>query len=163
MRRATLPRVAVLTARIVDLTADNVEEVLDLATRPDQDRYVRPVAWYVARSAYQQVWTPVAVTVEGEIVGFAEWAYDPSDETYCLGGLMVDARRQGRGLGRAAVTALVEHLRRRPDCRDIALTVHEDNAVARSLYAALGFVDTGELDGDEMVMVLPASVDLPAG
>ena len=144
------------STRVDELTAGNVEEVLDLAPRPDQDRYVRPVAWYVARSAYERVWTPVAISVDDELVAFAEWAYDPSDETYCIGGVIVDARLQGKGYGRAAMTALVAGLRERPDCRDIALTVHDDNRAARRLYSSLGFVETGELDGDELVMVLPA-------
>ena len=52
--------------------------------------------------------------------------------------------------------ALVTHLRGLPDCGVIALTVHEDNTRARNLYAALGFTETGEMDGDEIVMVLPA-------
>ncbi|MGH8891850.1 MAG: GNAT family N-acetyltransferase [Actinomycetes bacterium] len=142
--------------RIVELSAENIEAVLDLAPRPDQSRYVRPVAWYVARSAYERVWTPVAVSVDEQLVGFAEWAFDPSDATYCIGGVIVDARQQGKGYGRAVMRALVEHLRERPDCRDIALTVHDDNGVARNLYASLGFVETGEVDDDELVMVLPA-------
>ena len=38
----------------------------------------------------------------------------------------------------------------------VALTVHEDNTVARGLYRSLGFTETGERDDDELVMVLPA-------
>jgi diamine N-acetyltransferase len=145
---------------IVEVTADNIEEVLDVTPAPDQDRWVRPVAWYVARSAYEKVWHPAAVTAEEDgrtvVVGFAEWAYDPSDGTYCVGGVVVDARRQGSGYGRAAMTAMVALLRERPDCTVIALTVHEDNARARGLYSSLGYVATGVMDGDEVVMVLPA-------
>jgi diamine N-acetyltransferase len=51
--------------------------------------------------------------------------------------------------------ALVAYLRQRPNCDVIALAVHEDNPTARSLYRWLGFVETGERDGDELVMVLP--------
>jgi diamine N-acetyltransferase len=140
--------------RVEPLTDANVEEVLDVAAAPGQDRWVRPVAWYVARSAYEKVWTPVAFVAADEVVGFAEWAYDPSDRTYCIGGVVIDARHQGKGLGRAAVSALVDRLRQRPDCHDIALTVHDDNAGARRLYGSLGFTETGEHLGDELVMVL---------
>ena len=51
-------------AFIVSLTAENIEVVLDLEARPEQGRWVRPVSWYVAQSAYENVWTPVAITVE---------------------------------------------------------------------------------------------------
>ena len=33
----------------------------------------------------------------------------------------------------------------------VGLTYHPDNIVARRLYADLGFVDTGEMDGHEVV------------
>lgn len=141
-------------ARIVSLTAENIEMVLHLEVRPGQGRWVRPVSWYVARSAYESVWTPVAITVEGGVVGFAQWAYDGSDATHCIGGVVVDARHQGKGYGRAGMRALVAYLRQRPTCDVIALTVHEDNPVARGLYRSLGFVESGERDGDELVMVL---------
>ena len=146
---------------VVAVDAANIEEVLAVAAAPGQDAFVRPVSWYVARSAYEQVWTPVAFRADGEIVGFAEWAYDPEDGTYCIGGVVIDAARQGQGHGRQAMLALVHQLRQRPDCGPIALSVDTDNRRARELYARLGFSETGaEVDG-ELVMVLPAGHDAP--
>jgi hypothetical protein len=85
------------TLTVVELTADNVEDVLAVSPLPEQLQYVNPVAWYVARSAYQNVWQPVGLTTEdGAVVGFAEWAYDESDGTYGLGGITIDHRQQGR-------------------------------------------------------------------
>lgn len=115
----------------------------------------------VARSAYEKVWTPVAFLHDDTVVGFAEWAYDPSDDTHCIGGVVIDARRQGQGLGTAAVSALVAYLRTKPGCGAIALTVHEDNDTARRIYRALGFTETGEAQGDELVMVLGPDVPVP--
>ena len=144
-----------LNLTVVELTGDNVEDVLAVAPAPEQLRHVNPVAWYVARSAYQQVWHPVGLaTADVEVVGFAEWAYDESDGTYGLGGIVIDYSRQGRGLGRAALDALVAHLRAQPVPGDIVLTVHEDNTRARGLYERYGFDATGELVDGELVMVL---------
>lgn len=143
---------------VVELTADNVEEVLAVAPSPEQLRHVNPVAWYVARSAYQGVWHPVGLaTADGAVVGFAEWAYDESDGTYGLGGIVIDHRQQGRGLGRAALDALVAHLRAQPVPGVVVLTVHPDNERARGLYERYGFVATGELIEDELVMALGPS------
>jgi diamine N-acetyltransferase len=145
------------SVEIVALDAENIEAVLALTAAPGQEAFVQPVAWYVARSAYEQIWTPVVFRAESEIVGFAEWAFDPDDRTYCIGGVVIDAAQQGRGLGRQAMTALIDWLRLRPDCGPIALGVAPGNERARRLYAALGFADTGaEVDG-ELVMVLPAA------
>jgi diamine N-acetyltransferase len=146
---------------VVAVDAGNVEEVLALSAAPGQEAFVRPVSWYVARSAYEQVWTPVAFRAAGKIVGFAEWAYDPEDGTYCIGGVVIDAARQGQGLGRQAILALVHVLRQRPDCGPIALSVAADNRRARELYARLGFSETGAEVDDELVMVLPAGHNAP--
>ena len=103
------------------------------------------------------VWTPWALTADGVVVGFLETAFDPSDSSWCIGGVVIDAGQQGRGIGRALMQQLVADLRGRPECRLVALTVHEDNAVARALYRSMGFTETGERDDDELVMVLPAA------
>ena len=143
------------TLTVVGLTADNVEDVLAVSAFPEQLQYVNPVAWYVARSAYQHVWHPVGLaTGDRDVVGFAEWAYDESDGTYSLGGITIDQRQQGRGLGRAALDALVAHLLAQPVPGVVALTVHADNERARGLYERYGFAATGEVIEDELVMVL---------
>jgi diamine N-acetyltransferase len=135
--------------------ADNIESVLAVSAAPGQEAYVASVATYLALSAYQQIWIPVAFRVGDEIVGFAQWAFDPSDGTYTIGGVLIDAKRQGQGLGRRAMTALIDVLRERPDCGPIALTVDVDNTRAHALYTSLGFAETGEkLDGD-LIMMLP--------
>jgi len=101
------------------------------------------------------VWHPVGLATEdGDVVGFAEWAYDESDGTYSLGGITIDQRQQGRGLGRAALDALVAHLLAQPVPGVVALTVHADNERARGLYERYGFAATGEVIEDELVMVL---------
>jgi len=148
--------VAPQTLSVTELTADNIEAVLAVAPRPEQLRHVNPVAWYVARSAYERVWHPVALVAgDGEVVAFAEWAFDDSDSTYALGGIVVDAAHQGRGLGRAVLDALVAHVRAQPRSGTVVLTVHDDNERARRLYARYGFVETGEVLDGELVMALP--------
>lgn len=143
------------TLTVVGLTADNVEDVLAVSPFPEQQQYVNPVAWYVARSAYQKVWHPVGLATEdGAVVGFAEWAFDESDGTYSLGGITIDHQQQGRGLGRAALDALVAHLLAQPVPGVVVLTVHADNERARGLYERYGFAASGEVIENELVMVL---------
>jgi len=149
---------APLTLTVAELTADNIESVLAVTPRPEQFRHVNPVAWYVAMAAYEGVWQPVALVDDGgEVVGFAQGAWDGSDSTYTLGGVVLDARHQGRGLGRALLDALVAHVRSQPRPGTVVLTVHDDNEVARGLYTRYGFVETGDVLDDELVMVLPDS------
>ena len=80
------------------------------------------------------------------------WGVD-DDHSRWIGGLVVDAAHQRHGVGRAAVIEAIRLLIAQPDCAGIALSYHPANHAARSLYAALGFSDTGETaeDGSELV------------
>ena len=136
---------------VVEVTADNWREVCELEVRDGQRDFVAPVTRYLALCAYDDgPWQPVALHEDGRTVGFAMEAVDPTDGSYWIGGLVVDAAEQGRGVGRAAVSKLVQRARTR-GCPAAALSYDASNAAARALYASLGFVETGETEGDELV------------
>jgi diamine N-acetyltransferase len=108
------------------------------------------VPYYLALCAYDEgPWRPIAVRVADEVVGFVMWGVDSTDGGYWIGGLIIDRRHQRRGYGRAAVLELLERA---------ALAGHREaasydpqNRGARSLYANLGFVATGEFEDGEAV------------
>jgi len=67
-----------------------------------------------------------------------------------LGGLVIAADHQGRGIGKAAVKEFIKRFTSDDRCH-IALSYQPGNTVARSLHASLGFRETGEMEGDEVV------------
>ncbi len=153
-------RVAVVT--VTDVTSDNWRSVAELDVHDEQRAFVAPVTRYLAMCAYDAgPWRPLAVQAEGGVVGFAMEAVDPADDSYWIGGLVVDAASQGRGIGRATVEALVGRARSgsRPS---VALSYDPANTVARGLYASLGFTETGETDGAELVARLALQTTPPA-
>lgn len=69
---------------------------------------------------------------------------------HVLGDLMIAVapEGQGRGLGRALFTALLDEVaQRQPDITRVELFTRESNTRARQLYASLGFVEEGRLPG----------------
>jgi diamine N-acetyltransferase len=118
-----------------------------------QRAWVAEPAYYLALCHYSPVgWKPLAVTdPAGTVVGFLMWAVDPEDGAAWLGGITIDAAQQGKGFGRAAVSAALTEL----DAPSFALSYQPDNTAARALYASLGFVETGELEDDEVVARRP--------
>lgn len=68
--------------------------------------------------------------------GFSE-EYPPEGRLW-LDRLLIDARFQGRGYGRAALEALLERLPEYPE-KDVYLSVIEGNDVATWLYEQYGF------------------------
>ncbi|MBR4206548.1 MAG: GNAT family N-acetyltransferase [Clostridia bacterium] len=75
---------------------------------------------------------------------------------YSLWRLMIDKRYQKRGYGREAVKLALDFIRTWPcgKAELCSLSYEPENEVARNLYHSLGFVENGEMDGDEIVAVL---------
>ena len=70
--------------------------------------------------------------------------------------LMTDKNHQGNGYGREAVRCAPEFIKTWPrgKAEYRVLSCHPENEVAKKLYASFGFVENGEMDGDETVAVL---------
>lgn len=134
-----------------DVRADNWRACTALEVEQPQRRFVASVAYYLALCAYGETpWRPLAVRAEGEVVGFVMWGVDPADESFWIGGLIIDRRHQRRGYGRSVVTRLLERAAS-DGHHEAALSYDSHNTEARSLYARMGFVETGEVEDDETV------------
>ncbi len=136
---------------LVEVDATNWRDVAGVTPRAGQERFVAPVTYYLCLSHYGQLWHPLAVVVDGAVAGHIMWAIDDADGSRWIGGFVVDGAKQGQGIGRAAIEALIGRLSADPDCREVALSYDPENVVARKLYAGLGFVETGEWEDDEIV------------
>ncbi len=69
--------------------------------------------------------------------------------------LAIDHRRQGEGLGRMLLDAVVVAISRsRPMCRSVVVTAHPENEIALLLYLSAGFRRTGAFTGVEPVLSL---------
>jgi diamine N-acetyltransferase len=148
-------RSPVVSLRPVD--AGNWRDVARLTVAPGQERFVATPTYYLALCSYGDVWHPLAVYAGGEVVGFLMWGVDDADGSCWLGGVLVDATTQGRGVGRAALAQALQLLREEAGATGFALSYAPENTVARSLYASLGFAETGEVDDGEVVARRPPS------
>jgi diamine N-acetyltransferase len=139
------------TIELVDVTTENWRDAAALEVSEDQSAFVGPVTRYLCLCHYGGRWQPLAISAGGCVVGFVMWAVDPDDSSGWIGGLVIGLQHQRLGYGRAALTALLERLRREQGCTSAALSYAPDNLAARALYASLGFAETGELEDDELV------------
>lgn len=144
---------------LVEVTEDNWRAVADVAPTDAQRSFVFPLAGRYLLLAERSEWNSLGITCEGAVVGHVMWAFEPApgdatgtgDEIAWIGGLVINASRQGRGLGTAAVRALLQRL----GDREVRVTVHPDNHGARRLWQATGFTPTDEVDGTEQVWARP--------
>ncbi len=147
----------VVAVDLVEVTAANWRDVAGVTPQPGQERFVAPTTYYLCLAHYGQIWHPLAIVVEGKVVGHVMWAIDDADGSHWIGGFVIDGASQGRGVGRAALETLISWLAAKPNCREVALSYELDNLVARKLYADLGFVETGEWEDDELVARRPVA------
>jgi diamine N-acetyltransferase len=138
--------------RLDPIGAQNWRGCAALRVTDEQRRWVADVTYYLTLCAYSGSWQPLAIVADGEVAGFVMWALD-DDASRWIGGLVIDAGHQRRGIARQALVELVHLLIAQEGCTEVALSYGPDNSAARTLYAALGFVETGETadDGAELV------------
>jgi diamine N-acetyltransferase len=155
----------VVDVRLVDVGADNWRACAALGATEDQRLWVADVTYYLCLCAYGETWHPLAIEVGEDIVGFLMWGVD-DDASRWIGGLVIDAAHQRRGIAKAAMVQTVRLLITQEGCTGVALSYGPDNEPARSLYAGLGFVQTGESEdeGAELVsrLSMPAAQKLVA-
>ena len=110
-----------------------------------------------AQEEHREVARPFAIYGDGELVGFAMFAFalnspDPKDR-YWLWRFMIDQNFQGRGYGSAALEKIIGYFRSQ-GADHILLSTEEHNTRALSLYHKYGFGETGEMNDDEIVLLL---------
>lgn len=135
--------------RLVEIGRDNWRDVAAVTPRPDQREFVADPTYYLCLSHYGGEWNCLAIEFDGRIVGHVMWGIE-NDEGW-IGGLVIDAAHQRRGIGTAAVEAVSQLLAAIDGIQQLALSYEPENTTARRLYARLGFVETGEMEGDELV------------
>lgn len=145
-----------MTVELRRVTEENFQAVVKLEVLPEQAGFVAPNVRGIAETYVYPDAEPRAVYADDELVGFV--LFHPIDKERPQDGhlivrLMIDRRFQGRGLGRRALEAAVDWIVRERKVELIRLSVEPSNEQARGLYRSAGFVETGELDDGEVVMV----------
>ncbi len=134
-----------ITVRPVDV--DNWRSVCALRVSEAQRAFVAEPSYYLALCCYD-TWNPLAIYLGDSVVGFMMWGID--DGSCWLGGILIDQKHQNKGYGRKAVQEAVTVLSKQTGATGFALSYQPTN-VAKHLYASMGFIETGEMEDDEVV------------
>jgi diamine N-acetyltransferase len=162
MARMTEPVLTEVTLR--PITDDNLPAVLALDVTDVQHNYVADVAQSLADAEQYPEAMPWyrAVYAGDEPVGFVMISDNvpPGDPTlvgpYFLWRLLIDARHQGRGYGRATLERVLEYVRTRPGAEELLTSVSAgEEGSPMGFYLRLGFIDTGADHEGERVLRLP--------
>ena len=101
----------------------------------------QPLAWFEAVVARADIFGAFLDDVLVGIAGYAAQEGSKRAHKAQLWGMYVRAAGRNLGLGERLVAAVLDHARGRVEA--VQLTVVSDNAAARRLYDAMGFVEYG--------------------
>lgn len=107
---------------------------------------------------------PLAVYQDDELIGFVmigkgtvgnEEESDLIKENYCLWRLMIDRKFQGKGYGKQTMDAVMALIRTFPfgQAQKVWLSYEPENTRAKEIYNKYGFVENGEMCGNEIIAV----------
>lgn len=131
-----------------EITKDNLRAVLRLEVREDQRQFVADNRSSLAQAyVHPEAW-PRAIYADDVPVGFVMLSVDTEKHEYYVWRFLVGAEHQGKGYGRAAMGAVVEHVRTLPEAKELVLSFVPKPGNPQPFYESLGYVLTGEEDED---------------
>ena len=142
-----------MTVSLREITRDNWRECARMRVAPTQVHFIASNLYSLAQSKFEPECVPLAVYNDEQLVGFV--MYKPEDyglaKIWFIERVMIGEGHQGKGYGRAAMEALLNRLKAEKGYVAILISFVPGNEAAQKLYSALGFKDTGETEGEELV------------
>lgn len=156
--------------RLEKITGKNVWDILKLCVSEKQKKFVASnvisiIEAYTAITGNGYAF-PFGIYEDDMPVGFLMIGFDTDDYwddapsiakgNYNLWRLMIDNHYQNRGYGKEAVRLALEFIKTFPcgKAEYCWLSYEPENKIASQLYRLFGFVETGEMDGDELIAIL---------
>ena len=156
--------------KLKKINRNNIGEILKLEVFDNQKSFVATnnssiIEAYLAITENNHVFT-FGIYKDDIPIGFLMIGYDviSDDEdapmiakgNYNIWRLMIDKKFQGKGFGKKAIDLALEFVNSFPcgTAKYCWLSYESENDLARYLYKSVGFVETEEKDGEEIVAIL---------
>ena len=147
-----------MNVELSGLSDETLNECFALKVGETQAQFIASNAdsWEAAKEN-ESVARPFAIICDEKMVGFTMFAFDEDNEDpndrYWLWRFMIDERFQGNGYGKAALQEIIRYFKEH-GANNIRLSTKPTNTSALVLYRNAGFRDTGEMNGEELVLQL---------
>ena len=137
-----------------EITKETVRAVCRLEVAENQKNFVAPNAVSIAQAHYEpKAWFRAAYADE-EPVGFVMVYEDTEKPEYFLWRFMIDQGHQGSGFGRRVLEMVIDRVRGQPGATTLLTSYVPGDGSPGPFYHRMGFVDTGEMEGEEVVTAL---------
>ena len=106
-----------------EITRETLGSFLKLSVAEHQRDFVADNAKSIAQAHFSEYAWFRGIYAGDEAVGFVMLYDDERKPEYFLWRFMIDAKQQGKGYGRSAIQALIEHVRTRPGATELGTSV----------------------------------------
>lgn len=134
-----------------EITSETVREICALEVGEQQKNFVAANAESIAEAYFDELAWFRAIYYGETPVGFVMLSINPEANEYYLWRFMIDKKYQGHGYGKQAIDAIIEHVKSRPQARELTLSCVPGDGGPEEFYQRLGFQFTGEVDDGEKV------------
>ncbi len=146
------------TITLREVTKETLWDILKLDVSDAQKTYVARNSESIAQAYFQPHAWFRAIYADDTPVGFVMLYDDPEKAKYFLWNFMIDQRYQKLGFGKRALKLLIVHVRTRPNATQLGVgCVPTGDASPCPFYEQMGFVPTGEVINDEVMLSLSLS------
>ena len=122
----------------------------------EQKEMVSPI-WFTIGRAYlnkNNNFPCIIYNLNDDPIGFINLCYWIGEGDAYTWSYFIDLKHQGKGYGKSAAELLIKILKNANPNKPIKLTVDKNNTKAHKLYTSLGFKETLEMDGEDLVFIL---------
>jgi diamine N-acetyltransferase len=144
------------TITLVPVSKHNWQECAFLELPPSQSHLLASNLLTIAESKFEPHYILHAIQRDQKVVGMLAYCQEidePTPDVYWLFRIMIAAKHQGNGHGRAAAHLAIEKMVA-VGARTIRTMHRPDNEVAARLYRSLGFIERGYLDDGDILLEL---------
>ena len=142
---------------LIPVTSKNRRAIEKLKVFPHQTGFIESVADCMKEADQLAAWHPMCIYDNDTLIGFAMYGYfpEPAPGQVWLDRLLIDKKYQGKGFGRQTLDAAMALIRTYPfgKADKVWLSYEPENVRAREIYRKYGFVENGEMCGNEIIAV----------
>ncbi len=137
-----------------EIDRNNFFDVIKLSVGEEQKEFVATNVFSLAQAKAFPECVCSAIYYDDILVGFTMYCMDADDHEYWIYRLMIDAKHQSKGYGKAAMEMLIEKIKEDTQHRVIYISFEPENIRAKQLYEKLGFEADGRVIDGEVVYKL---------
>lgn len=111
-----------------------------------QEGFVADNKQSLIEAAYEEGLYPLGIYHGETMGGFVLYDYDDTVRGWSMSRFMIGKQFQGKGYGKQAVIAFIDYFKKKHNADKLYISVSLENAVARKMYASVGFEEIKEIE-----------------